>query len=1312
MGDLTIGGVKLEIGGDIKSLQAAVRDGKVSVEDLGRFLETRLDKASTSAERSVNNLVKSLTGVKPTSQLDQLAVALEKIGGVEKLTSIQTENLANKIKMLQAAGGTVPASLQGVIASVGNLNSALGKAGSAIEGQMGAGLQGLAGQLGPLGGVLAAIGPAGLTAAAGIGAVAVAGAGVAKVLLDSADAAMTYADHFADLNVATDIGTDALQDFAFSAALGSGSVETITAALFKMEKAMAKSPTLFTDLGLSMSQLRSMKPEEQLIAVGDAIEQISNKVDRDNAALEIFGRKWGDVRVVLQGLRDGAGESLDAIGAKIDSEMIVKLSALDDKTKTLHAAWDGLWRNVGASVATMPGVAKGIDDITAAIGRLSKNVQTQGPGAILDPFLNAITFGGFGAGLENMANPQGASAADIERIRLANETARMQATPGYGVVKPKLASTAPSVRNSPTYRSAADRKDETDAARVQNEVDEQSIRITQELAVAQASLGVGLDAEIAKINANTAAKIASNNNDSKYNKQQKAELNEGAKALGDMQIAVAKEAAERKLAAVATAMYSDAQKIANAAIEAGMTPLERKLGAIEATRVAQVDETNSLYLRTKAEQGDSEALDRAYSAKIKAINASAAGAKAAAEEADELSKLANATDTAAAANKARDTMSKLFIESEKHRVEELVATWENLGDVLGGLGDLFEALGGRADSTIGGMLSSANQATDIIARTQKQGYLSFGDMLGGASSIAKSKNPLAGALEGGMVGAQFGPQGAVIGAGIGALLGFAGKAVKTESQKIAADVGRDFGVTISDELAKSIEKSGKGRFDGALMHLREIMDTAGGVGKFGAGKAADALHDVFSAVDRGTMSLEEASSVFDETFGDIAAANISKTTGIATDKLRELVNVAKDFGIQSEPLREFLKGQASASIGGIGAGLAAMKTTREKAADDAARVAERQARNRALEQGMSQEDADRIGREAGAKAGRNSTAGKLVNQGAATGISAGLAGDFGQLVAGGMSAVDAAKQIAPAVAAMREELKAAGLEGSSAFNELAGIIDIVTGEVSGPLVEGIAGFTTGMVGLYNTGQLTSEMFTGMTAQIGANIDALAAQGIEGPAAIAVMQPQLQAIWELHQKTGFAIDESTQKLIDQAVEAGAVGEAHKSAAERTADSMGLVVDVLKLVAEQLGVTKEKLDALGDKTVNVDVNVRQHGELPGGADVSGSGGSDSMNSDTGGDVPQYAMGTGGIVNFGSETIAALHGWEGVYTASQIDAMQSSTFAAGASAGMQWGAQRGVDLAPVVGAIAGLNSKLDRLGTRIVDGTRDAVLAMPQR
>jgi hypothetical protein len=73
---------------------------------------------------------------------------------------------------------------------------------------------------------------------------------------------------------------------------------------------------------------------------------------------------------------------------------------------------------------------------------------------------------------------------------------------------------------------------------------------------------------------------------------------------------------------------------------------------------------------------------------------------------------------------------------------------------------------------------------------------------------------------------------------------------------------------------------------------------------------------------------------------------------------------------------------------------------------------------------------------------------------------------------------------------------------------------------------------------------------------------MVAQGLDGNQALLLLQPSLQTLWELQQDFGYAVDDSTQALIDQAREQGIVGEGMRDVQER-------ILRVLERIAEVLG-----------------------------------------------------------------------------------------------------------------------------------------------
>jgi hypothetical protein len=1163
MADQPIGGIKLEITGDIRGLQKAVADGKISVDQLGKFLEQRIEKGTTSAERSVNRLVKELTGVRPTAQLQQLGVALQKIGGTAKLTEVQVGNLQRKIEGLRSAGGTVPASLQNIATSAAGV-------GKAFEGIKTDTVQRATGNLGSLGTALGALGPAGMVAAvglaavtAGLGAVVAAGAGLAKLVND----ASIWADKIKDTSIATGMSVESVQRLEHAAALAEVSLEQVTSAVIKMQRAMIEAPEKFTALGLSMAQLREMAPEEQLVAVADKLKLIEDPALRNAAAVDILGKSWADLAPLIM---DGLGAMKDANVMSADT--IGQLDELRQKTNGMSAAWDQMWVALGAAAGKEPAIVGAIDAITGAMTRLGKALKDSADkkkGSFLDSAVHALSglqaSGAIGGGLVG----SGLAAS----VTLPLQMFAAQAAPALPI-------------------------NPAEAGRHRVELEAEKAAMAERLRNAKAE-------EEAKKAADKATE----------------KLVAREKELTGARIAEAAAIDRSILRSKGVASFTDT----------GLKDLSKYAGG-PGNDVALA----ALKEIVKRQRPEGMAFPKATPMGIQELMPSGGTGLQ-----FELSKLASGTMWPTALRPLKISMKETS--DSMDAVNEKTVDWHQQ---LAAIADITQILGSNFGSKILGGVAGIGGAL----KTLKTG---MADGLTGGAGLFSTKG-LSSLLGNAATIGQI--------ASIGLSLGKAVADALITKASAFEHVGKHWGTKISEGLAEQIDKDAKEKFGGdietgALSNLGAIFGEAGGVEKFGTGAATGKVRDLFSAVEQGKLSLSQAGDVFDEVFGEVAAANISKSTGLASDGLKELVDLAKRFGLESEALQDFMKGQATGLAGNLAGGLGSLKASREKGGPG------------------------------------------LVSQGAATGISAALVGDFAAMREAGLSQAEAIGQITPAIQAMREELTAAGLEGSAAFLALEQQVGIFTDEVTGPLVSGIGSFSGALVNMNNMGLLTQETFAGITAQIGANIEALAREGVEGPAAVAALQPELQKIWEIQQKTGLQVDETTQNLIDQAVAAGAVGEQHRSAQEVMRDAMLDTRDAIVSIAEAMGALPK------DIKFRVHTEYTESGHRPGEinmepiANLRGGGGG-------GEELESRAIGSPNLEYWGTGTPVMLHDWEAVMTPGALESLVSSSIDIGvaAAAGQKPVSMGGND--EMLQELRGLRAEIARLPRAVAIVSRDLV------
>jgi TP901 family phage tail tape measure protein len=170
-------------------------------------------------------------------------------------------------------------------------------------------------------------------------------------------------------------------------------------------------------------------------------------------------------------------------------------------------------------------------------------------------------------------------------------------------------------------------------------------------------------------------------------------------------------------------------------------------------------------------------------------------------------------------------------------IEELAASFQLLGlDASSALGAITIGIAQMARSVpaikdfnkslLGDKTLSAGEKFSGILGSIAQGIAGVAQA---TASGSRGMRMLGGALQGAAAGGQIaGPIGAAIGGAIGGIVGaLRGRG----TMKIMKEVARDWGVTISEELAKQIEATAKrldlGRFEAKLLHLSDVIAEVG-----------------------------------------------------------------------------------------------------------------------------------------------------------------------------------------------------------------------------------------------------------------------------------------------------------------------------------------------------------------------------------------------------------------------------------------------------------------------------------------------------
>jgi len=465
---------------------------------------------------------------------------------------------------------------------------------------------------------------------------------------------------------------------------------------------------------------------------------------------------------------------------------------------------------------------------------------------------------------------------------------------------------------------------------------------------------------------------------------------------------------------------------------------------------------------------------------------------------------------------------------------ELQRAWREWADAAGEAGERTRATWSEAWR---GIKEGLTKVLEGVPQTLANAFTGGGDIMGAVKSIGSSIGSIAG--QGIAKAMSFaGPMGQAIGSAIGSLAGpligmIAGLFSKPEYKEIMKGAGREFGIDISEGLAKKIAEDSTrlgDRMAAMLFHVADMVKEAGGVVAYGLDKTIAKARDLFVMIETGKLTVEDAGKAFNDVFALLAPEAIDKTTGLAKASFLELIDLSKRFGVESKAVMDFQIEQAGAVTAGwnavanamSGPLLAAVKDQQDQQIDLAGTTA------------ANQDAFDRMGRLAVVA--------------------------FDAALASGQPFAAALAALGPGLDGLSEAQRIFGFESSATFDELLKFRQIA--QDNQELFASLDGVNQMMRGLHNLGMLTEGALSDLQATAIETFDQLVLQGVEGDSALRLMQPTLQTIWALQQDFGYAVDEGTQALLDQAVASGVVGDAQRDVQERIARGIERIADLFE------------------------------------------------------------------------------------------------------------------------------------------------------
>ena len=185
-----------------------------------------------------------------------------------------------------------------------------------------------------------------------------------------------------------------------------------------------------------------------------------------------------------------------------------------------------------------------------------------------------------------------------------------------------------------------------------------------------------------------------------------------------------------------------------------------------------------------------------------------------------------------------------------------------------------------------------------------------------------------------------------------------------------------------------------------------------------------------------------------------------------------------------------------------------------------------------------------------------------VSQGAFEHLGLYVRDTFAGLVKAGSTAYDAITQLAPSFQVLQDGVTKFGLTSTPVIDSLLQDFSLMNDVNFKPLFDEIESTGQILKSLSAANALSPDTFQAAAADIGHSIQGIIDKGGDAARTLALSQPVLQSLWEAEQKYGTITDDTTQSILDQAVQQGLVGENMK-------DVNGQILDVLLAIAQVLG-----------------------------------------------------------------------------------------------------------------------------------------------
>jgi hypothetical protein len=238
-----------------------------------------------------------------------------------------------------------------------------------------------------------------------------AGTAITAPILGAAAAFSEVGDAVAKMAARTGMSTEAVSAFGFAAGQSGTDIGTLEKGVRTMQRTLdtaaqggKAASKAFERLGVDVGALQQLSPEDQFLALSDALAAVEDPGERAALAMQVFGRAG---TALLPMFSDGAAgiralmAQAEQLGIVMDADTAKSAERLNDSIGELMTAFKAITVTVGAAVApALSGLASSVALIAGQVAKyVSENKafvqQALGVGAAFVAFGATLTAAGF-----------------------------------------------------------------------------------------------------------------------------------------------------------------------------------------------------------------------------------------------------------------------------------------------------------------------------------------------------------------------------------------------------------------------------------------------------------------------------------------------------------------------------------------------------------------------------------------------------------------------------------------------------------------------------------------------------------------------------------------------------------------------------------------------------------------------------------------------------------------------------------------------------------------------------------------------------